>query len=84
MLLFLYTVFASGWGPHGDEAVLEFLDIDADKTRETIIAERRNAQANARMKAKLAKASPVTKTRKKLKWPFPLKGGKKAAKGKKK
>jgi ParB/RepB/Spo0J family partition protein len=84
MLLFLYTVFASGWGAHGDEDVLEFLDIDADKTRETIIAERRNAQANARMKAKLAKASPMVKTGKKLKWPFPLKGGKKAAKGKKK
>lgn len=71
MLLFLYAVFAAGWGPHGHEDVLEFLNIDADKTRETIIAERRQAQANARAKAKLAKASPLVKTKK---------GKKKAAK----
>lgn len=69
--LLLFAVFAAGWGPHGHEDVLEYLDIDADKTRETIIAERRAAQANARMKAKLAKASPLVKA-------------KKAAKGKKK
>jgi len=66
-LLLLFTVFADGWGPHGDEDVLEFLGIDADKTREIIIAERRQAQANARMKAKLAKASPLVKAKGKKK-----------------
>src|SRR5258708_3442216 len=85
MLLFLYAVFAAGWGPHGNEEVLEFLDIDADETREAIIAERRQAQANARMKAKLAKASPLVKTgaKGKLKWPFPTKAKAPAAAKKK-
>lgn len=64
VLLLLYAVFAAGWGPHGNDSVLDFLGINADKVRETIIAERKQAQANARMKAKLAKASPLVKSKK--------------------
>jgi ParB/RepB/Spo0J family partition protein len=67
MLLFLYAVWAAGWGPHGHEDVLEFLGIDDDKVREQIIAERKQAQVNARMKAKLAKTSPLVKTKGKKK-----------------
>ena len=64
VLLLLYAVFAAGRGPHGNDSVLDFLGINADKVRETIIAERKQAQANARMKAKLAKASPLVKSKK--------------------
>jgi ParB/RepB/Spo0J family partition protein len=67
MLLFLYAIWAAGWGPHGHEDVLEFLGIDDDKVREQIIAERKQAQVNARMKAKLAKTSPLVKSKGKKK-----------------
>jgi ParB/RepB/Spo0J family partition protein len=65
--LLLYAVWSSGWGPHGHEDVLEYLGIDDTKVREQIIAERKTAQVNARMKAKLAKASPLVKTKGKKK-----------------
>jgi ParB/RepB/Spo0J family partition protein len=63
VLLLLYTVFAAHWGPHGNPSVTDFLGINTNKVRETIIAERKQAQANARMKAKLTKESPLVKTK---------------------
>lgn len=72
ILLLLYAVFAAHWGPHGNPSILDFLGIKDQKVREQIIEERKQALANARMKAKLAKTSPLVKSK-----PTKKKAGKK-------
>jgi ParB/RepB/Spo0J family partition protein len=62
--LLLHLVFAAHWSPHGNPSVLDFLGINAQKTREAIIGERKAAVAAARMKARLQKASPIVKGKK--------------------
>lgn len=62
VVLLVHAAFAANRWSGGRKRILDVFGISENKTRETIIEERKQAQTNARMKAKLAKASPLVKT----------------------
>lgn len=64
VVLLVHAVFAANRWSGGRKHILDVFGISENKTRELIIEERKQAQANARMKAKLAKASPLVKSKK--------------------
>lgn len=63
VVLLVQAVFAANRWSGGRKRILDVFAISENKTRELIIDERKQAQANARMKAKLAKASPLARSK---------------------
>lgn len=67
VVLLVHAAFAANRWSGGRKRILDVFGISENKTRETIIEERKQAQVKARIKAKLAKASPLVKTKGKKK-----------------